>query len=118
MGNVQKYMLDCGKLLDKNNPEFEFYTTYDKQYGYLDLMQSIETNLDKIIEFAKIYVEKTINRYVVISKAKKTIICDNFEIDDCDFDVESVVYSIMTDSNGNIKENFIKGENAKHDNVY
>lgn len=115
MDDKQKYLLDCGYLLSKDNENYERYACYDENYGYFDELQEYDSNLSQTIKKAKAYVNDSINKYAVVSKAKKTTILsvpsmDDVIIDDCNFNVEDIVYSIMSNNEGKIIENFIKGE--------
>lgn len=115
----EMYLYETGEFLAKNDSEYECYSNvYDKQNGYYDLGQNLflAKDLEEMKQVAKNYVSLYKNSYVVITHqglwnlTQEEIDNEDFDSLDtsyCDYNVENIVYSIMSDEYGNIKEDFI-----------
>lgn len=115
----EMYLYETGEFLPKNDREYECYSNvYDKEHAYYDLGQNLilAKDLDEMKQVAKNYVSIYKNSYVVITYQGLWDLTqeeidnedfDSLDISYCDYNVENVVYSIMSDEYGNIKEDFI-----------
>lgn len=109
---MQLYLVDVGVLLPRNHKEFEFYSTvYDHRYGYYDENQYIskyEGTLNDIENYVKNGVEGT---YGVLTYQGEfpddTIIDEDFDLFNCNYSIESVVFSLCK-KNGELVFNFIE----------
>lgn len=116
----EMFLFEFGYLLDKCDKEyFMYHNVYDKNHAFYDEGQNLflAEELESYIETAKNYVSLYKNSYVVITnqglwnltqKEIENIDFDSLDLSECDYGVENIVYSIMSNEYGNIKENFIK----------
>jgi hypothetical protein len=92
------YLLDYGRLLGKDEPEFEAYSTvYDKQWGYYDEGQEYYKSVEEALAHVPGYVKSSDNHYVVITNQGDIFsdYCDPAEIDltAVDYSLDSIEYS-------------------------
>lgn len=108
---IECIMLEVGKLLEKDNREYECYSkVFDQENGYYN-----ENNIlypvrdyDKALEYAKEYVAKGNDAtYAIISKAGNVYFDDEEGFDKDAYSSESVLYSLCK-INEEYKENFVK----------
>ena len=110
------YLTEVGILLERRNPEFERYNkVYDRKHGYYDENQYLKKDKCEAIAEAKKYVENGVpNTYAVITEQigfPDKMTEQDMEIIDPNgicYDTKAVVYSVMKDKDGNIRENFIE----------
>lgn len=115
------YQYEVGILLDKDNEEFEDYSTvYDKKHGYYNEDWGVELTLEKAKEYVKDYVDDGVDKtYGIVSELEisdeeyEEILEDienngyydtsNFVLE---YSLDIVCYSLYKDKE-NIIENFI-----------
>lgn len=119
---VNLLLVECGDILYENDEEFKNYNgVYDNQYGYYDTSMCLI--LREELEYFKDYARKKVsqfkNMYFIITdqglwnlteeEIKNFNECSNeFDLSYCDFqNLNLVLFSIMSDNEGNITENFI-----------
>lgn len=116
----EMFLFEFGYFLDKSDKEYNIYNNvYDKNHAFYDegINLFLTEELESYIKTAKNYVSIYENTYIVITKQGLWNLTqeeienkdfDSLDLSECDYSVENVVYSIMSDEYGNIKENFIK----------
>lgn len=110
------YLTEVGILLERRNPEFERYNkVYDRKHGYYDENQYLKKDKCEAIAEAKKYVENGVpNTYAVITEQTgfpdemTEQDMESFDADETCYDTDAVIYSVMKDKDGNIRENFIE----------
>lgn len=99
--DTKVYLVEYGEILLSDNDEFDSYNiVYDKQFGYYDYEQQYTFDFMKTIKSLKEYHkinDKADNYYIIATDQGKLDNFDkNFKIDDgpenCDYDMDSVVY--------------------------
>ena len=115
------YLVDCGRLLKKDDPDFEAYANvYDKKYGYYDCGDGqyySDKPLDELKAIANKWVSGDEGTYAIISSTflpdyvvedakEKGESVDEIPVEYEDYSVNGIVYSIAN-IDGKIVENFI-----------
>ena len=67
------YFVDVGVLINKEDPNYEPYSCYDKEYGYFDEDQSLCADLEKAIQDCTEYVFKGVEgTYGIVTEQNVT----------------------------------------------
>lgn len=118
MDKRELFLVEYGTLIDKE--ECEYYVVYDKKYGYYDENQYFTYNLKEAIDACKDYVSCFPNTYGIIVNQGLQKLSDediengNYNICDiANYNVENIVYSIMSDKERNTLDNFVVGQKVR-----
>ena len=114
------YLVDCGYLIKEGEEDFDGYNNvYDKKWGYYDDDQYYsDQSLAELKAMASKYVAEDEGAYVVISLTflpdyvvedalEKGEEISSLDVEDEDYSLSGVVYSIAN-IDGEIVENFVK----------
>lgn len=122
------YLVDEGTLLEKDDPEYGYYTSYDEEYGYYDDEQYLTTDLEGAKRACMEYVAKNEGwAYGIITEQHVTDYQlsqiqqydQTQEVDDRvepsrvypDYTPDSIVFSVCK-KQGVVIQNFIKKEDV------
>lgn len=109
------YLVEYGKLLDKNDKEYAAYTSaYDRQHSYCDAGQYYVDNLVTAMKDAEGYLncgKLAEGTYAVVSRTWLPYNVETTEavVEDEDYKPEDVLYSGAI-LDGKLTENFIEGQ--------
>lgn len=106
------YLIDVGVLLTEDNELYDeiYASVYDERYGYFDEGQFYVATQEEGIQYVQDYVKNGVNNtYGIVSKTQvhDYLDFDDHCVEDEDYLVENIVFSLRKDDNRDLIENFI-----------